>query len=209
VLPYHSFADLFYPGEQYANDIFKNRYFYMDDLDPVAWRAELRGKAAGIPHILLNQFVRGSNDPGDIETPEYTESLHAVGLLNDIKTNRGHQSNDRAMVELWALRERLGLDEDDLEFVAYWRKDAPIEATTPKAEASLYKTSKGTQVVVANFAPEKREIEVTIDRKALKLEDVALDPVEQRTGAKVPMVDNNTIRVPVEGRNYAIVTLAE
>lgn len=209
VLPYHSFADLFYPGEQYANDIFKNRYFYMDDLDPVAWRAELRGKAAGIPHILLNQFVRGSNDPGDIETPEYTESLHAMGLLNDIKTNRGHQSNDRAIVELWTLRERLGLDEDDLEFVAYWRKDAPVEATTPKAEASLYKTSKGTHVVVANFAPEKREIEVTIDRKALKLEDVALDPVEQRTGAKVPLVQDNTIRVPVKGRNYAIVTLAE
>ncbi len=204
VLPYHGFSDMFYPGEQYTHFLYKNPFYYIKDLEQETWRVELSGKASGINHIFLPEFIRGTKDKNDYNRPELTESLIAASLLNDIHMS-GCWNNREAVEEIWKLKKRTGIDRDEAEFIAYWRKNCPVKSSTPEVKVSVYLLPGKAALIISNFneKPQTAKLRVNLRKLGLKTPLAAID---ERTGMKYS-VNNGEFSVPVKGWNYTIVTL--
>jgi hypothetical protein len=205
VLPYHTWADLFYPGEQYSHAMYKKPWFYMEEHDSMAWRCELRGKAFGIPHVFLPQFVRGSGSKEHVQVPQYTQSLIGITLVNDI-VMCGTWNHDESVEELWEIKARTGLNRDDAEFVAFWRENCPV-GTDDKARASVYIVRPDRAcVVVQNAAKNDRDIVIAANLKALGIDPAKAKAKDERTGNELE-IENGKFTVPVKGYNYTVVSL--
>lgn len=205
LVPVHGFADFFYPGEQYTHRLFNNRWFYIDDLDPTAWRAEMSSYPSGVAHVFLPEFVRGSKDPTDDDTPVYSESLLAMCAVSDVNCSGAYMNND-AMAQWWAVHEATGIV--DARFVGYWREDCPVAALTDRALASVYLRPDGAAVLaIANRLPDAAEVQVRIDFAALGLDPATATATDARTGATLTIADG-VLTVPIAGRNYTYVTVA-
>jgi Concanavalin A-like lectin/glucanases superfamily/Glycoside hydrolase 123, N-terminal domain/Carbohydrate family 9 binding domain-like len=204
VLPYHSFNDYFYPGEQFSHNLYKNDWFYVNDLEPEAWRCELNSRASGISHVFLPQFVRGSQKKSDEKRPELANSLQTIGLLNDIIIS-GSYCNRGAVEEYWALRKESGIIEPGVKSICYWEKGCPVKATGKRAYASVYITSKGAVIGIGNYLGKNQIIKVKVNLAKLGLTGKAT--VKDLRSGKVLKMTNGTFSVPVKSRNYTIVTL--
>ena len=168
VLPYHSWADMFYPGENYTHQTFQKPYFYINELDPLAYRVELASKASGVNHVLLSELVRGSGDPQHGKVPEYTESILAMCLVNDVVTSAAYL-HDPSVEAYWGLRMRLGIEEDATRFIGYWEDGSP-KAEPETVWASVYFPSgRNPVIVLANRGKETVDAKVAIDPQALGL----------------------------------------
>jgi Concanavalin A-like lectin/glucanases superfamily/Glycoside hydrolase 123, N-terminal domain/Carbohydrate family 9 binding domain-like len=205
VLPYHAFNDYFYPGEQFSHNLYRNDWFYINDLDPKAWRYELSGRTSGLSHVFLPQFVRGSKKKSDWDRPELADSLNTLGLLNDVVIS-GSYSKRSAVEEYWRLRDESGITAPSTTSICYWEKHCPVKAETAKSEASVYITPQGIAVGVGNLMGKARSITVKFDAKALKLKG-KVKAIDLRSGKKLT-VTGNKFTVPVKSRNYTIVRLA-
>ena len=205
VLPYHAFSDMFFPGEQYTHLLFKNPYFYIKDLDPIAWRVELASKATGVNHVFLPEFVRGSGDPQDSKVPEPTESLIAMTAVNDVVLCAAY-CHDPTVEKYWEIRLRTGIEADDAEFIGYWREDCPVKAQTENVLASVYRLPGKAVIVIANRNDRPVEIPLAVDCKRLGLEPAGLVITDETEGKVLPLADGKII-VPVRRYNYAIVSL--
>ncbi len=200
VVPIHGFADFFYPGEQYTHQLYGNHWFYVDDLDETAWRAQLSSYPSGVAHIFLPEFVRGTKQPEDREHPEYTESLLAMCATGDVNCS-GNYCNLEAMAEWWAVRERTGIV--DAQFVGYWRDDCPVRALTERALASAYLRDDAVVIPVTNRLPDAAEVRVDVSGLGLDADATAVD---LRTGEALA-IEGGEMTVPVGGRNYTYVTV--
>ncbi|MFA7231668.1 MAG: glycoside hydrolase domain-containing protein, partial [Victivallaceae bacterium] len=205
VLPYHAFNDYFYPGEQFSHNLYKNDWFYVNDLEPEAWRCELNGRASGISHVFLPQFIRGSLNKDDEKRPELADSLFTIGLLNDVVIS-GSYCNQGATEEYWALRKASGITGPDAKVICYWEKDCPVEASGERAHASVYFTSKGVAVGVGNYLDKPQIVKVKVNLAKLGLAGEKFTARDLRSGKVLNIIDN-TFLVPVKARNYTIVTL--
>jgi hypothetical protein len=206
ILPYHAFADMFYPGEQYAHETFKKPYFYITDLDPVAWRVELASKASGINNVLLPQFERGTGDKQHRKVPEYTESLIAMCLVSDVVMSASW-CNDPAMEQYWETRINTGIDSDEAEFVGYWTEDCPVKAGTENVLVSVYRLPGKIVVVAANRneQPTEAKIALHVEKAGLVGE---LKITDERTQTQLTLADGSFV-LPMKGYNYAIVTITK
>ena len=161
VLPCHGWADMFFPGEQYTHLTYQKPYFYIDGLDPLAYRVELSGKASGVNHLLLPELDRGSGDPRHRKVPEYTESILAMCLVSDAVTSAAYL-HDPSVEAYWGLLMRLGIEEDATRFIGYWEPGAP-KASPETAWASVYlPPGKAPVVVVANRAKDAAVAKVRV-----------------------------------------------
>ncbi len=206
VLPYHSFNDMFYPGENYTHKLYKNPWFYVDTLDPAAWRCELSSRASGINHVLLPEFVRGTRKKADRFRPELAESLLTVGLLNDVVIG-GAYCERGAMSNFWKLIDKAGITDPKAKAICYWEKNSPVKTSQPESGAAVYTSPKGVAVAVGNLGPKTREIKLTANLKKLDLKGKAV-ATDLRTGKQYPLI-NNIFTVPVKARNYTIVMLTK
>ena len=205
VLPYHGWADMFFPGENYTHQTYKKPYFYITELDPHAYRLELSGKASGVNHVLLPELVRGSGDPQHRKVPEYTESILAMCLVSDL-VNSAAYLHDPSVESYWGWRMRLGIEDDATRFVGYW-ENCPVRALPETVWASVYfPPDRAPVIVLANRANEEVKAKVTVDLQALGLAGKALAARDERSGKDLP-VDGHALSVPVGGYNYAVVTV--
>ena len=163
-VPIHGFADFFYPGEQYTHNLYNNDWFYVDELDPTAWRAQLSGYPAGVAHVFLPEFVRGTKKPEDRERPELAESLFAMCATSDVNCSAAYLERG-AVQQWWAVRERA--DIADARFVGYWRDDCPVQALTERALASAYLRESAAVIPVTNRLPGAADVRVRMDMGAL------------------------------------------
>ncbi|MBT4814247.1 MAG: hypothetical protein HON70_01030 [Lentisphaerae bacterium] len=206
VLPYHGFADLFFPGEQYTHQLYKKPFFYLEELDPVAWRVELGSKSSGVNHVFLPEFVRGSGDPMHRKIPGPTESLLAMTCTHDLVTSAAY-CHDPTVEEYWGIQIRTGLDQDNTRFVGYWEDGCPVSTTGKATRASVYlPEGKPVVIAVANTGPEMTTTKLTIDRKALGLGDGPVAATDERSSRTLVWQDG-LLLCPVEGRNYTFVSL--
>jgi Concanavalin A-like lectin/glucanases superfamily/Carbohydrate family 9 binding domain-like/Glycoside hydrolase 123, N-terminal domain len=207
VLPYHAFNDYFYPGEQFSHNLYKNDWFYVNDLDPKAWRYELGNRSSGISHVFLPQFIRGSKKKSDEKRPELADSLITIGLLNDVVIS-GSYCNQGAVEEYWALRKVSGITGPNVKSFCYWEKGCPVKAIGNRAHASVYKTSRGAAIGVGNFLGKAQTVKVKVDLAKLGLAGKKLTVKDLRSG-KVLKLKNGSFSVPIKSRNYTIVTLTK
>ncbi len=196
-VPIHGFADFFYPGEQYTHNLYNNDWFYVDDLDPTAWRAELSSYPSGVAHIFLPEFVRGSKRAEDRDRPELAESLFAMCATSDVNCSAAYLERG-AVAEHWAVREAAGIA--DAEFVGYWREDCPVEALTERALASAYLRDDTVVIAITNRLPDAADVSVRIDVQALRL-TAGATATDLRTDRQLP-IEDGVVTVPVGARNY-------
>ncbi len=205
VLPYHAFNDYFYPGEQFSHNLYKNDWFYVNDLDPKAWRYELGNRTSGLSHVFLPQFIRGSKKKSDEKRPELADSLFTIGLLNDIVIS-GSYCNRGAAEEYWALRKKAGITDPGVTSICYWEKGCPVKAEGKRAYATVYKTAAGVAIGIGNYLDKPQEVKVTVDLAKLGLAGKKLTVTDLRSG-KILKLSNGAFTVPVKSRNYTIVTI--
>jgi hypothetical protein len=205
VLPYHSFNDMFFPGENYTHKLDKNQWFYSDTLDPVAWRCELNGKASGINHVFLAEFGRGTRKRSDMNRPELAESLFAVALLNDLVVSGAYCSRE-ATTKFWEIRDKAGITKPQVKTICYWEKGCPVKAEGKRAYATLYKTASGAAIGIGNYLDKSQTVKVTVDLAKLGLTGKKLTVTDLRSG-KILKLSNDSFAVPVKSRNYTIVTI--
>ncbi|MFH0795665.1 MAG: glycoside hydrolase domain-containing protein [Candidatus Omnitrophota bacterium] len=209
VLPYDSFGDLWFPGEQYSLGVYTNPWFYMETLDPVAWRVELSGRASGIEHVFLPQIRLGPDVNSDFN--EYREdkisimeSIITMLFLHNIPFSNifSHVPTGAAY---WDLRDRLGCD--TATFLAFWEEGCPVQTKQEKALASIY-YFPGTKAicVVGNLSSEDKNVPVTIDLNKLGLNRQNLIGKEERTGQPVEIKENK-FTVTVKSHNYTVVSI--
>jgi len=201
VLPYHSFNDHFLPGEQFSHSVYKNDWFHVNDLDPVAWRCELDSRASGINHVFLPQYTRAPRLEIDRTRADLGESLFTIGLLNDVVIS-GSGCNREASEEYWALRNKSGIGTKS---ICYWEKDCPVKATGERTYASVYITPKGVTIGVGNYLGKAQTVKVKVNLAKLGLSG-KVTAKDLRSG-KVLKMSNGTFSVPVKSRNYTIVML--
>lgn len=205
VLPYHSFNDMFHPGEQFSHLVGRNDWFYTDELDPVAWRVELSGKASGINHVFLPNFVRGSGRQTDYDRPELAESLFAMTVINDVWP-AGSYLNREATEEFWDIKKRTGLELDETVSFPYWRDDCPAGTAVRKTHAAVYVTPRSVLIAIANRNPAPTDVEVTLDLEALAIDAREIVALDERTKENVP-ITGGKFSVPVKARSYTIVSI--
>lgn len=206
VLPYHGFADLFFPGEQYTHQLYKKPFFYLEELDPLAWRVELGSKASGINHVFLPEFVRGSGDPNHRRIPGPTESLLAMTSVHDVVSSAAY-CHDPTVEEYWAIQIRTGLDRDDTRFVGYWREDCPVSSPDKAIRASVYlPKDKPAVIALANTNAETITAQLKIDRKVLGLNEGTITATDERSGKTLTLRDG-LLQSPLPPRNYTLISL--
>jgi glycosyl hydrolase family 123/cellulose/xylan binding protein with CBM9 domain/concanavalin A-like lectin/glucanase superfamily protein len=206
VLPIHGFCDFFYPGEQFSSMLYKKPWGYMDVIDEKAWRIDCSSILTGVPHVNLPNLKRGTGSIEDIKKPQPTESLIAIMAVNDINTDASY-THGPTTAKWWEYKDKCpGLREDDVKFIAYWRPECPVKALMPKTIASVFIHPKGITIPIANKKPEATLVPIKLDAKALGITGKNVTITDVRTGGKLVMKDN-TIYVPVKGRNYTYVTI--
>jgi hypothetical protein len=203
-LPYHAFNDYFYPGEQFSHNLYKNDWFYVNDLDEEAWRCELDSRASGISHVFLPQFIRGSKKKSDEQRTDLADSLQTIGLLNDVVIS-GSYCNQGAVEKYWAMRKASGITEPGVKSICYWEKGCPVKAIGERAHASVYIKSKGVAVGVGNYLGKDQTVKVKVDLAKLGLTNKS--KVTDLSSGKVLKMTNGTFSVPLKSRNYTIVTM--
>jgi hypothetical protein len=201
VPPVHGFADFWYPGEELTGALKGKPWLYMDGLDDEYWRIEFGSRSSGIVTVLLPELSRG-DDPKHLKTPQPTESMVAMAAVNDVIVSSAY-SNAEVVGEYWGLRKKLDLI--DAEFTGHWEPGCPVRATSPRAQASVYRTGKGPVVAVMNRTPEPRTVEVALDLAALETPG-ATQARDARSGASLP-IEGGRVSVPVGGRSYTYLTL--
>jgi len=204
VLPYHSFNDHFLPGEQFSHSLYKNDWFHVNDLDPVAWRCELDSRASGINHVFLPQYARPPRLEVDRTRPELGESIFTIGLLNDVVIS-GTGCNREASEKYWAMRKKSGITAPSTKSICYWEKGCPVKATGKRAYVSVYITPKGAAIGIGNYLDKAQTIKVKVDLEKLGLTGKVT--VKDLRSGKVLKMSNSTFSVPVKSQNYTIVTL--
>jgi Concanavalin A-like lectin/glucanases superfamily/Glycoside hydrolase 123, N-terminal domain len=203
VPPVHGWADYFWPGEQYAHQMYGNPYFYMDTLPESSFRTEFAGRPSGLPHVMLPQFVRGTRNKKDIDQPYPSISLLSMVAVNDVLISSSYMHLD-SVSELWKLHNTL--DTPKAKFIAYWRKGCPVKTNTPKALASVYVWKDKVAVIIANRQAKAATVTVALDLAALGLKGKALTAVDARTGKPVAL-KGATLSVPLKERNYTFVVV--
>ncbi|MDP7253065.1 MAG: DUF6067 family protein [Planctomycetota bacterium] len=202
VPPVHCFADFFWPGEEYTHRLYGNRWYYTDTMDELDWRAQLNSNVAGLPHIFLPEFKRGTKDPTDINQPQPTESLLAMCAVNDINTSAAY-CHLPTMIDWWSLRKKLNLNSG--KFIAYWREDCPAKAINKKARASVYLWPKRAAVALANISPQKQSVKCKLDLEKMGLA-AKVKAVDMRSGKSLEIKDG-VIETPIAARSFTYVSL--
>ena len=204
VPPVHCFADYFWPGEEYTHRLYGNKWYYMDTMDEVDYRAQLSCLQSGLVHVFLPEFKRGTKDPRDIEQPQPSESLLAMCAVNDVNVSAAYMHTP-TMSKWWGLRKKLGLK--DAAFIAYWRPSCPVKALTRRALASIYRWPGRAVVAVANRLPKDTTVRARVDLDALGLAGKRVIAIDERTGKRLAMA-GGTFSVKINGRNFTFVSLA-
>ncbi|MCF6175692.1 MAG: DUF6067 family protein [Victivallaceae bacterium] len=206
VPPIHAWADFWWPGEELTNVMYKKTWFYMDELDDVAWRAEYSSTSSGLEHLFLPEFVRGTKNKADTKDVQPSESLLAMCIVNDINTS-GSFLNAQALETLWSLKAELGITEADR--ILYWEKNCPVKALTPKALASVYFSKEGPVIAIANRQPNRTTIKVKLDLKKLGLApNETLTAYDARLKKNI-MIKAGILSTSVDGRNYTLIKIKE
>ncbi|MBT3289886.1 MAG: hypothetical protein HN380_21260 [Victivallales bacterium] len=204
VPPVHAWADFWWPGEELTNDLYKKKWFYMEDLDDVAWRVEYSSTASGLEHVFLPEFGRGTKDPDDLTQAQPSESLLAMCAVNDVNCS-GSYMNAQAMETFWALRDELGIA--DCPRKLYWEGDCPAKALTASALASVYLSERGPVLAIVNRQPEETVVELKLDLTGLGLAPGrALVAHDARRAVQIPL-KGTVLHVPVAARNYTFVSI--
>ncbi len=201
-VPIHGFADFWYPGEQYTHNLYNNDWFYVDALDPTAWRAQLSGYPSGVVHVFLPEFVRGTKKPEDRQRPELAEGLFAMCATSDVNCSAAYLEPG-AVEKWWAVRERA--DIADAQFVGYWREDCPVEALTERALASAYLREEAAVTPVTNRLPDPADVRVRLDPDALGIGANAT-ATDLRTNEALS-IEDGVVTARVDGRNYTYLLL--
>jgi hypothetical protein len=194
VPPVHGFADFWHPGEELRSQAVRNPFFYVDGLDPTAWRVEYRGESSGVVHIFLPELA----SPPD---PAATQAMLAMAAVNDV--NVAAVFSDRSAVgESWGLRKRLGLL--DADFVGHWEPSCPVKVATGNATASAYRTAEGWVLAVANPLARAQTIRLRLDRE--RIGPAVTEAVDARTGDRLPIREGE-LEVSLAPRGFTYLPL--
>jgi len=208
VLPYHGWADLFFPGENYSYQTYQKPYFYISELDPLAYRVELASQASGLNHVLLPQFERGSGDPQHRKVPEYTESLLAMCLVNDVVASAAYLY-DPAVEVYWERRMRVGLEDDATDFIGYWEPNCPAHTHAANVWVSVYRPPDGSSVLaLVNRNEMPIEVPVRVNWKTLGLNPGNTIITDEVAQASLVLTDGK-MNVAIKGYNYALIWLRD
>ncbi len=110
----HSFADYWYPGEQYASALLRKKspYLYSDDIPDAVFRSELNMHAHGSGILFLPNLSRADKSYG---TTEQTEAMLTKLLLNDIPVSMAYC--DGAVIDRWwGIALKYDLDNAEMHF---------------------------------------------------------------------------------------------
>jgi|GEM_PF-6786893 len=109
--------------------------------------------------------------------------------------------------------------EPDIVFTGYWQNNAVARTATDDVRISTYHKEGKALLIVTNFKREAATVDVKVDLKALKLEAATAADLEARyhagmkdtkfsfTPGAAPTMQNDTVQVPVEARDYRLIVI--
>jgi len=128
-----------------SNLWFGEMYDY--DSSPDYWFVEISGIPFGLTSEMLN-YENGGNP--------YRGMLYGM-------TGRIHPSAP----SMWRFWDRYGIQ--NAEWIGYWDPACPVRTNNPDVSATVYKKKGKTLVSLASWAPQKADIRLVVDWKALGL----------------------------------------
>ncbi|MBT7161761.1 MAG: hypothetical protein HN904_03230, partial [Victivallales bacterium] len=158
----HALGDYWFPGEQYASLIMREKtpYVYSDVIPDAVYRSELNMHLRGSGILFLPQLGRADRRYG---TPEQTLAALTKLLLNDIPISMAYV--DEGIVNtIWGIGLKYDLDQAKAHL---WDVQKLVTTDNPEAAATVFACPDGRYlVIVGNMTKEPQN--VTVDLSALK-----------------------------------------
>jgi hypothetical protein len=208
VVPAYTFVTATLDGEQFRHHLRGMNDDYLATVPLDQARSQFAGGQYGIPTILLPQsWMLHAGDPhweGSAAQRRAFRNFMTLALLHDtLVLPAGFPLEDwRALVGQ--------LDDFAIEraaFVGYWSPEAAVRAAAPDAALSYYRRGAPPRLllVVANLAPERRELPLEVDAERLGLAPGAR--LAARVVSSGAALEPGRLRVAVGGKDFELVLL--
>ena len=187
-------GDIFFEGENVEpTDL---QYDYLEVLPAARMRAIGSAKCAGGAMAMMCQSQRHAT----VHEPKHTHQFVGWVMAHDVLPEQVR------FYEVIAQEGRLY--EDDVQFVGYWKADAPVRAETPDCLASVHKTKGRALVWIVNTARKDQTVDLAIDFDKLGLDATRTIALHAETG-EVLLWKGAGLRVPVLKRDFVAVHLVQ
>ncbi len=210
----HNFTDYWYPGEQYEPAILQNpEHFYCENISLEAYQSELSMRIKGVGIAFLPQYMRAwemnksLRDTYKFDSETYTHRTLAPLVLHDIPVSASWM-NLNPVDRLWGMGDYTDLS--SAEFKGYWENNA-IKADAPGVYISYYTWKKDNVFrvlfVAVNMTRGKVDFSVSIDKKALGLNDATLQLEDAMNREKNWSVADKIEGLSLAGNTYQFIGL--
>jgi hypothetical protein len=134
----------------YIDRLWFGEEFDYEKTSPAYWLTEI----SGIPYGVMGEMLQNNGNP-------WRGML--FGMTNRLGWSPG--SDPRGLWKLW---DDFGISQADM--VGWWVHDAPVQTGRDDVLATSYvRKGKKTLIALASWAPERTEVKLTIDWRALGL----------------------------------------
>lgn len=149
----------------------------IDTIPPALLRSIGRSQKFGFVPVWMNQAGRGNS--GGARSGFYGRQLYGWAWQHDVVPEYHTSTRGHALV---ALRQRWGIEKDDVRFLPYWNNDKALTTDDPKFAVSGWVRPHGKVLIqIMNLHKDQRDtVNLTLDLKALGLaSDCKIYDVEQ------------------------------
>lgn len=193
---YDSFADYWYPGEQYTALINKKKspYVYSDVISDDIYETELNSSMKGSAVLFLGNLRRANRAYG---TKEQTESYLTKLLLHDIQMAIAFEDG-KVINKVWGIKMQYNLDNADV--ILFDDKNNLVKSSNSKIKVTYYKCSKGRYLLMLGNIS-KTVQGVTIDISKLKQPTNVRDEYQDKN----IKVSNGKFKLSIPARKFSII----
>jgi glycosyl hydrolase family 123 len=193
---YDSFADYWFPGEQYTALINKHKspYVYNDVISDNIYKTELNSAMKGSAILFLGNLERANRAYG---TKEQTEAFLTKLLLYDIQMAISFEDGN-VINKVWGIKMNYKLDSASV--TLFDAKNNLVKSDNPKVKVTYYKCADGRYLLMIGNVSKQSQT-ATINISKLKQPELVRDEYHDKNIA----VKNGKFKVVIPARNFSIV----
>ncbi|MCF6174306.1 MAG: LamG domain-containing protein [Victivallaceae bacterium] len=193
---YDSFADYWYPGEQYTALMNKHKspYVYSDIISDDIYKTELNSTMKGSAILFLGNLKRANRAYG---TREQTEAYLTKLLLNDIQMSIAFEDGS-VINKVWGIKLKYKLDTAAV--ILFDAKNNAVKSSNPQVKVTYYKCADGRYLLMIGNVSKQAQT-ATIDISKLKQPALVRDEYQDKN----IVVKNDAFKVTIPARNFSII----
>lgn len=192
----HDFADYWFPGEQYSDEIQKANtpYYYSDILDDDVYRSELSSSLKGTSILFLGNLKRANINYGD---EDQTIAMCTKLLLNDIPISMSSFEDGAVINRIWGIALKYELD--TAQVVKYYEPENVVKSSNPNVKVTYYKCNGNKRLlIIGNITATEQSAELDLSALGCKGKVVH----DEYNGKDIP-IENGKLKLSLAPRRFA------